>query len=74
MKKLIIAAACLIGLTGCAKMEPICTATVRMSGMDYSVQVYHVKMDAKRVMYRAGYPFGWQYVSKANFVRSTCSK
>lgn len=55
-------------------MEPICTATVHMGGMDYAVQVYHIKMDAKRVMYRAGYPFGWQYVSKVNFVRSTCSK
>lgn len=74
MKKLIAVIAAAFALTGCAvqKMEPICEASVKMAGGEYSVSVYDVRKVGKQTQYRAGYPFNFQYVNKANFTKSTC--
>ncbi|OEG95238.1 cor protein [Enterobacter kobei] len=76
MNKLIICVAGAIMLSGCAgvleKQEPICSATAIIGGQENTVQIYGVRKQNNQTEYRAGYPFGWRWVSKNNFISSSC--
>ncbi len=63
-------------LTGCAgvleKQQPICSGIAFVGGQEITVQIYDVRKVVKQTEYKAGQPFGWHWVSKANFISTTC--
>lgn len=64
-----------LAVSACAAIEkenPVCTATANIGGSGLSVNVYDVRKVLSRTEYRAGYPFNWRWVSKSNFISSTC--
>ncbi|WP_446676466.1 phage exclusion lipoprotein Cor [Pantoea piersonii] len=62
-------------LAGCKSLPPQqCTATARIGGQDTSVPVYGVRTVGNQTQYYAGSPFGWKWVSKNQFTKSTCEK
>ncbi|CAM3762183.1 phage exclusion lipoprotein Cor [Rahnella victoriana] len=65
-------------VTACAgvfeKQEPVCTGTAMIGGQETSVQIYGVRHVANQTQYKAGDPFGWRWISKTNFRRTTCGK
>jgi hypothetical protein len=77
MKKLLLCAAGIILLAGCSgvleKQQPICTGTALVGGQETGVQIYGVRKQANQTLYRAGYPFGWHWVGKNNFISTTCA-
>nr|DAI68125.1 MAG TPA: TRAF PROTEIN, TRAO PROTEIN, TRAN ADHESION, BACTERIAL SECRETION.5A [Caudoviricetes sp.] len=74
MKKLVIIAA-IVFLSGCQSLPPVqCSATARVGGQDTDVAIYGVRKQANQTQYYAGSPFGWKWVSKNNFTKSTCDK
>ncbi|EDV0261189.1 cor protein [Salmonella enterica subsp. salamae] len=77
MNRLLICVAGAFMLSGCsglpAKQEPICSGTVIIGGQENTVQIYGVRKQNNQTQYRAGYPFNWRWVSKNNFISSSCS-
>ena len=77
MKNMILCLAVAVLLSGCAgvieKQQPVCTGTALVSGQESSVQIYGVRKQNNQTQYRAGYPFGWHWVSKNNFLTTTCA-
>lgn len=62
-------------MAGCQSLPPReCIATARISGQDTSVPVYGVRTVGTQTQYYAGNPFGWKWVSKNHFTKSTCDK
>lgn len=72
----LLAISSVIYLSGCSgfieKQEPICTAQANIGGTDTTVQIYGVRKTLDQTQYKAGYPFNWKWVSKSNFIASTC--
>lgn len=78
MKRLVAVLLVSIAITGCAgvleKQEPICYGTALIAGQETSVPIYGVRKQVEQTQYRAGGPFGWRWVGKNNFTRTTCDK
>jgi uncharacterized protein YceK len=78
MKNMLIALAVVIMASGCAgmieKQVPACFGTALIGGQETTVQIYGVREIASQTQYKAGDPFGWRWVSKTNFSRTTCDK
>lgn len=78
MKRLAVLLLVSASITGCAgvleKQEPICYGTALIAGQETSVPIYGVRKQVEQTQYRAGGPFGWRWVSKTNFTRTTCEK
>ncbi|QLY36026.1 cor protein [Citrobacter freundii] len=75
MKTLLIIPA-VLALSACSgileRQSPVCTATAIVGGQEMSVSIYGVRKVANQTQYQAGYPFNWKWVSKTNFIRTTC--
>lgn len=65
-------------LSGCSgfieKQESVCNGVAVFSGKEATVKIYAVRKQENQTQYKAGYPFNWQWVSKNNFIRTTCDK
>ncbi|WP_455852680.1 phage exclusion lipoprotein Cor [Pantoea endophytica] len=62
-------------LSACQSMPPQkCTATAIIGGQETTVSVYGVRTQTNQTQYYAGNPFGWKWVSKSNFTKSTCER
>jgi len=73
--KLVLLSAVAMILSGCQSLPPQqCAATARIGGMDTEVPIYGVRKQANQTQFYAGSPFGWKWVSKNNFTKSTCEK
>jgi len=76
MEKAIIAIGFLFLLSGCSgmleKQSPVCTGTALVGGQETDVQIYSIRKQNNQTLYRAGYPFNWQWVGKNNFISTTC--
>lgn len=75
MKKLFsIAIVSVSLLSGCSieRKSPICEASYRIGGSDYSASIYAVKKENGHTMLKAGHPFNFRYVSVSNFTSNTC--
>ena len=74
MKSILILIA-VMAVAGCQSLPPQqCTATAMVGSQETTVAVYGVRKVANQTQYYAGNPFGWKWVSKANFISDTCSK
>ena len=75
MKFLLIFSA-ILALSACSgileRKSPVCTATAMIGGQETSVSIYGVRKVANQTQYQAGYPFNLKWVSKTNFIRTTC--
>lgn len=75
MKTLLIIPA-ILALSACTgileRQSSVCTATAMIGGQETSVSIYGVRKVANQTQYQAGYPFNWKWVSKTNFIRTTC--
>ncbi|WP_454834518.1 phage exclusion lipoprotein Cor [Rahnella aceris] len=78
MTKIMMAIGLAVLVSGCSgileKQHPVCSGTALIGGQETSVQIYGVRQVAHQTQYQAGYPFGWRWVSKTNFIRTTCDK
>lgn len=78
MKRSYLLALFAISLSGCSglieKQLPICSATALIGGQETTVNIYGVRKTNNQTQYRAGEPFGWHWVSKTNFTKTTCTK
>lgn len=63
---------------GCSSLveqqTPVCDAVAMIGGQHTTVNIYGVRSVANQTQYKAGYPFNWRWVSRGNFVSSTCQK
>ncbi|MFD3249851.1 phage exclusion lipoprotein Cor [Rahnella aquatilis] len=78
MRKIWMVLGAILLASGCAgmleKQEPVCSGTALIAGQETTVQIYGVRKVASQTQYKAGDPFGWRWVSKTNFSRTTCDK
>ncbi|AVE52348.1 phage exclusion lipoprotein Cor [Serratia marcescens] len=78
MKRLAVVLLVLSSITACSgileKQEPICYGIALIAGQETSVPIYGIRKLIEQTQYRAGGPFGWHWVSKTNFTRTTCDK
>ncbi|QCT21735.1 cor protein [Jejubacter calystegiae] len=76
MRAIILSLAFLVA--GCSSLiepqDPVCEAVAMIGGQHTTVHIYGVRSVANQTQYKAGYPFNWRWVSKGNFVSSTCQK
>lgn len=76
MKKLLLCVAGAALLAGCSgvleKQQPVCSGIALVGGQENTVQIYGVRKQNNQTQYRAGHPFGWHWVSKNNFISTTC--
>ena len=65
-------------VSGCSgildKQQPVCSGTALIGGQETPVQIYGVRKVVNQTQYQAGDPFGWRWVGKTNFIRTTCDK
>jgi len=78
MKNILMVLTIVLLASGCAgvleKQEPVCAGTALIGGQETAVQIYGVRQVGSQTQYKAGDPFGWRWVSKTNFSRTTCDK
>ncbi|WP_421589315.1 phage exclusion lipoprotein Cor [Rahnella aceris] len=78
MTKIMMAIGLAVLVSGCSgileKQHPVCSGTALIGGQETSVQIYGIRQVAHQTQYQAGDPFGWRWVSKTNFIRTTCDK
>jgi uncharacterized protein YceK len=78
MKNILMVLAIALMVSGCSgmleKQEPVCAGVALVAGQETSVQIYGVRKVASQTQYKAGDPFGWRWVSKTNFISTTCDK
>ncbi|MFU0448671.1 phage exclusion lipoprotein Cor, partial [Pseudocitrobacter faecalis] len=51
----------------------VCSGIALVGGQENTVQIYGVRKQNNQTQYRAGHPFGWHWVSKNNFISTTCA-
>lgn len=62
-------------VAGCKSLPPQqCSATANIGGHEATVPIYGVRTQANQTQYYAGNPFGWTWVSKSNFTKSSCER
>ncbi|THD49278.1 cor protein [Enterobacteriaceae bacterium ML5] len=78
MRNILMVLAVVLLASGCAgmleKQEPVCSGTALIAGQETNVQIYGVRQVGSQTQYKAGDPFGWRWVGKTNFIRTTCDK
>ncbi|WP_413529752.1 phage exclusion lipoprotein Cor [Rahnella inusitata] len=78
MTKIMMAIGLAVLVSGCSgildKQQAVCSGTALIGGQETPVQIYGVRKVANQTQYQAGDPFGWRWVSKTNFIRTTCDK
>lgn len=78
MKNILMVLAIALMVSGCTgmleKQEPVCDGVALVAGQETNVQIYGVRKVASQTQYKAGDPFGWRWVSKTNFISTTCDK
>ncbi|UHM89867.1 phage exclusion lipoprotein Cor [Rahnella victoriana] len=78
MKNILMVLTIVLLASGCAgvleKQESVCSGTALIGGQEATVQIYSVRQVGSQTQYKAGDPFGWRWVSKANFISTTCDK
>lgn len=76
MKQRLLCVAGAVLLAGCSgvleSQQPICTGVALIGKQESTVQIYGVRKQNNQTLYRAGHPFGWQWVGKNNFISTTC--
>ncbi|MFO6298655.1 phage exclusion lipoprotein Cor [Rahnella selenatireducens] len=78
MRNILLVLAITLLASGCAgvleKQAPVCSGTTLIGGQETTVQIYGVRQIGSQTQYKAGDPFGWRWVSKTNFISTTCDK
>lgn len=75
MIKLIIPISMALLISGCETLpQKQCSAIANIGGQETTVAIYGVRKQVHQTQYYAGNPFGWKWVSKNNFISSTCDK
>jgi len=75
MLKLFIPLIMALLMSGCQTLPPQqCSATANIGGQETTVAIYGIRKQANQTQYYAGNPFNWRWVSKNNFISSTCDK
>jgi uncharacterized protein YceK len=78
MKNILMVLTIVLLASGCAgvleKQEPVCSGIAMIGGQETTVQIYGVRQVGSQTQYKAGDPFGWRWVSKTNFISTTCDK